>query len=98
MGSNRRTYTSEFKLDAVRMVIDQGRAVTEVAEALGIDRSLLQSWKKKFATDGEVAFPGRGKLKPQDEEIRRLKRELAQVRQEREILKKALAYFAKERK
>ena len=98
MGKSRRKYTREFKLDAVRMLVEQGRTVAEVAENLGVNRTVLQSWKKQFEADGSVAFPGHGKRKPQDEEVRRLERELAIVRQEREILKKALAYFAKEGK
>ena len=98
MGSKRRTYTREFKLDAVRMVIERNRTVAEVADNLGISPSLLQRWRKQFEADGSVAFPGQGKLKPDDEEIRRLRRELAETRQERDILKKAMAYFVKERK
>jgi len=98
MGSKRRTYTREFKLDAVRMVIERNRPVAEVADNLGISPSLLQRWRKQFEADGSVAFPGQGKLKPDDEEIRRLRRELAETRQERDILKKAMAYFVKERK
>ena len=98
MGSKRRTYTREFKLDAVRMAIERNRTVAEVADNLGISPSLLQRWRKQFEADGSVAFPGQGKLKPDDEEIRRLRRELADTRQERDILKKAMAYFVKERK
>ena len=98
MGNKRRNYTQEFKIDAVRMIIDQNRPVSEVASNLGINPSLLQRWRKKFEADGSVAFPGHGKLKPEDEEIRRLRKELADTRQERDILKKAMAYFVKERK
>jgi transposase len=98
MGSKRKTYTLEFKLDAVRMAIERNRTVAEVADNLGISPSLLQRWRKQFEADGSVAFPGQGKLKPDDEEIRRLRRELADTRQERDILKKAMAYFVKERK
>jgi transposase len=98
MGSKRRKYTREFKVEAVRMVIDQNRSMSEVAKNLGINPSLLQRWRKQFEEDGSVAFPGHGKLKPEDEEIRRLRQELAETRQERDILKKAMAYFVKERK
>ena len=97
MGKKRRKYTPEFKLDAVRLVVEQGRSVTEAADGLGIDRGLLHSWKKKFIEDGSVAFPGQGRLKPEDEELRALRKELARVRQERDILKKAAAYFANDK-
>jgi transposase len=58
----------------------------------------LQTWKKKFEEDGSVAFPGHGNRKPDDEEMRRLRKQLADAQQERDILKKALAYFAKDKK
>ena len=79
------------------MVVEQGRTVREVAEGLGLDRSLLQRWKSQLKEEGKEAFRGQGKLRPSDEELRRLRRELSIARQERDILKKALAYFAKER-
>ena len=90
----RRRYEREFKLDAVRMVVEGDRTITDVAESLGIARALLQTWKRQFLEDGSVAFPGHGQMTPENEEIRRLKRELARVREERDILKKATAYFA----
>ena len=95
MGKTRRRHPREFKLEAVRLVMEQGRSVRETARSLGIAESLLHSWKKKFLADGDVAFPGHGKPVPKDEEIRALRRELERVRQERDILKKATAYFAK---
>jgi transposase len=98
MGSKRRKYTREFKVEAVRLVTDQNRSISEVAGNLGINPSLLLRWRKQLEADGAVAFPGHGKLKPEEEEIRRLRKELADTRQERDILKKAMAYFVKERK
>ena len=97
MARSRRKYTREFKLEALKLVLEEGRSVTDVARSLGIDRSLLQRWKSEFKDDGAVAFPGEGRQKPEDEEIARLKRELSQAQRERDILKKALAYFAKEK-
>ena len=97
MGRSRRKYSAEFKLEAVRMVVEQDRTVIDVADSLGIDRSLLQRWKSQVKASGVEAFPGNGRLKGSDEEVQQLRRELAQARQERDILKKALAYFAKER-
>ena len=96
MIKKRRKYSREFKLEAARMVIEQGRSQKEVAEGLGIAYSLVHAWKKEFLADGSVAFPGQGKLKPGDEELRLLRQELSTVRQERDILKKALAYFVNE--
>lgn len=96
MGKKRRTYTHEFKLDAVRLVVDQGRGVTEAARSLGIDRSLLQSCKKKFVADGLVVVPDGATRTEEGEELRRLRKENARLRQERDILKKAAAYFASE--
>jgi len=97
MARKRRQYSREFKLEAVKMVVEQDRTVKDVAEGLGIDRSLLQGWKKQFLEDGSVAFPGHGRLKPDAEELRALHKELSRVRQERDILKKALAYFANDK-
>ncbi len=94
MGS-RRKFDSEFKQDAVRLVIDGGRAVAEVARGLGIHENLLWKWKREYLNNGADAFPGKGRLKPEDEELRRLKRELADTREERDILKKALAVFSR---
>jgi transposase len=97
MGRSRRKYSAEFKREAVKMTLAPGRTVVEVADNLGINRGLLQHWKSQMKAEGADAFPGNGRPKASDEELDRLRRELAQTRQERDILKKALAYFAKER-
>ncbi len=94
MGKSRRKHSLEFKLEAVRQVVEHGRPVSEVADSLGVNRNMLSSWKTKFEAEGTLAFPGHGKQSEAEEEIRRLRRELAIARQEREILKKAAAYFA----
>ena len=94
MGMSRRKHSLEFKLEAVRQVVEHGRLVSEVADSLGVNRNMLSSWKKKFEAEGEVAFAGRGRQTEAEAEIKRLKRELAIARQERDILKKAAAYFA----
>lgn len=91
----RRKFDREFKLDAVRLITEEGRVVSEVARNLGIHENLLHRWKKLYLEDDKYAFPGKGYLKPPDEELRRLKRELADVKEERDILKKALAIFSK---
>lgn len=92
----RRRYTREFKIEAVRQVVEGGRVLAEVSRDLGISENMLQRWKKQFRAEGVDAFPGNGKVPIRDEEIRRLKRELEQARQENAFLKKAAAYFAKE--
>ena len=97
MGAKRRQYTREFKLETVRLVNESGRTVGEVAAELGIRRDILQRWKSEWdAGSPEEAFPGHGQLSSTEEEVRRLRRELEEVKQERDFLKKAAAYFAKE--
>ena len=96
-GSGRRKFDSEFKKEAVRQVVEGGRPVVDVARGLGIHEMLLHKWKRQYSEDPGDCFPGKGHLKPQEEEIRRLKRELEDAKQDREILKKALAIFSKHR-
>lgn len=92
---SRRRYDREFKLEAVRLVTQGSRSVVEVAKDLGIHENLLYNWRRKYLNDTAHAFPGKGHLKPADEEMRRLKKELLDVKEERDILKKALAIFSK---
>jgi transposase len=91
----RKVYDRQFKIDAVSLVTKGGRKVREVAQELGIDVNTLYHWKKEFLKEGEEAFPGKGNLTAQEEEIRRLRRELKQAEEDREILKKALGYFSR---
>jgi transposase len=93
----RGSYTREFKEDAVRLVTDKGMSVTQVAMDLGIHENTIYKWIRLYKADPAGAFPGKGRLKPQDEEMRRLQRENEILREEREILKKALAIFSKHR-
>ncbi len=97
MGKSRRKHSLEFKLEAVRQVVEHGRLVSEVADSIGVNRNMLSSWKTKFEAEGELGSPGHGKLSEIEEENRRLRRELSITRQEREILKKAAAYFANDK-
>jgi transposase len=100
MRKTRRQFSAEFKIEAVRLANAGDKPLAQVARELGIRGDMLRSWKRQFqARVGHAApdvFPGNGKLVSQDEEIRRLRRELAVVREEREILKKAAAFFARE--
>jgi transposase len=90
----RKTYTREFKLQALRMVSEQGLSVAEAARRLGIHENLLRAWRKAAAELGADAFPGHGNPPPADDELRRLRAEVARLRAERDLLKKAAAYFA----
>jgi transposase len=96
MARMRRTYTSEFKAEAVKLVTEQGYSVAEAARALGIKDNLIRNWKQALEAQGHQAFPGRGKLSPFEEENRRLRAENQRLRAERDILKKAAAFFATE--
>ena len=96
MGKSRRQHSREFKLEAVKQVLN-GRTVLEVADNLGINRNMLTRWKTDLIAEGALAFPGQGRRNELEEENRRLRRELAVARQERDILKKAAAYFANDK-
>lgn len=91
-----RSFDREFKLSAIRMASEAGTTAVEVEERLGISKGIVSRWKKQLRESGEEAFPGTGHASDRDEEIRNLRRELARVSQERDILKKAAAFFAKE--
>ena len=97
MSKTRRRYSREFKLDAVHLVAGQGYAVAEAARNLGINVNTLSRWKRELASDAE-AFRGNGKLSEDQAEVRHLKRENKRLRMERDILKKATAFFANESK
>ena len=97
MARSRRKHSAEFKREAVRLSLEPGRTVGEVAANLGIDRGVLQRWRSEMKAQGPSAFPGNGRAKSSDDEVLQLRKELARAQQERDILKKALAYFAKER-
>jgi transposase len=94
----RRNFSREFKLEAVKLITHKGYSIAEASRSLGIDYSVLRRWKDQFEKDPQNAFPGKGQLKPADEEIWRLRKKLEQVTEERDILKKALAYFAEPQK
>jgi transposase len=90
----RRTFTREFKEEAVRMVTERGHHLSQVARDLGLDPKLIRRWRAALEQEGPQAFPGKGHQKPEEEELRRLRREIARLEEEREILKKALAIFS----
>lgn len=94
----KKKYTKEFKLDAISLVKDHGYTRIEAAKSLGIDRQLISRWLKEEEMAGGESFRGRGKLSPEQLEIRRLKEENKRLKMEKEILKKAAAFFAQETK
>lgn len=90
-----RTYTTEFKREAVRLAQTSGKPIAHIARELGISDTSIHEWRKQLAAHGDEAFPGSGYQTAQEEELRRLKRELEVTRQERDILKKALIVFSR---
>jgi transposase len=94
--TTRKRYTKEFKLDAIRLVTEHGCSKAEAARSLGINANMLRRWVKEYEADEGQAFRGNGRLTPEQEELRRLRAENRQLKLEREILKKATAFFAKE--
>ena len=98
MSGKRCSFTREFKVEAVRMVVEDGMSQAQVSRELGVSRETVSRWRKQLEADGEQAFPGHGKLKPADEELAKLRRENNRLRMENEFLKKVSAYFAKDHK
>ena len=98
MKKSRRKYDTAFKLEAIRLVIEEGRKVSKVERNLDISRGTLSRWVREQKADPEEVFPGKGRLKAKDEEIRRLRLELKRTQEERDIIKKALVYFAEDQK
>ena len=98
MKKNRKKYDTAFKLEAIRLVVEENRKVTEVERNLDISRGTLARWVREQKADPEEVFPGKGRLKVKDEEIRGLRLELKRTKEERDIIKKALVYFAEDQK
>ena len=92
----RRLFSREFKFEAVRLVKERGVSVVQASQDLDIGESMLRRWIKDFSADPSQAFPGQGHMKPEQLEIDRLRREVKKLKAERDILKKAAAYFARE--
>jgi len=94
--TTRKKYSKEFKLDAIGLVLNQGYTRTQAASSLGINANMLGRWLKEQQSDDGHAFRGNGKLTPDQEEIRTLKAQVKRLEMEKEILKKATVFFAKE--
>ena len=85
MENKRKSYDQEFKISAVKMVTEGGMSASRVSRDLGINENSLYKWKKQYLEDQQNAFPGKGRMKPEEEELRKVKKELARVTMERGI-------------
>ncbi len=92
----RRKFTREFKIEAVRLIKERDVSAVQAARDLDVHVNVLRKWVKEFSSDPKQAFPGNGQVKPEQVEIDRLRREVARLKAERDILKKAAAFFARE--
>jgi len=95
MGKIQKTYTAEFKREAMHLAQTSGKSIVQVARELGISDTSIHQWRKELAEHASQAFPGRGHQTAQEEELRRLKRENEVLKQERDILKKAVGIFSR---
>ena len=96
MSKHRRRYPRQFKVDAIRRILEDGVRQSQVARELDVSANTLAKWVKEYQEDPEHSFPGLGRIKPADAELARVKKENARLREELIIVKKAAAYFAKE--
>jgi transposase len=94
MSKSRKVYTRQFKEEAVQLLETSGRSANQLEQELGIGKGCLTRWKQELAAEGEQAFPGHGHLPADQERLRQLERENEILRQERDILKKAIAIFS----
>lgn len=98
MGKKYRHFSREFKRDAVQLVTEKNMPASKVADELDIHPNLLHLWKRRYLKEGEKAFHGKGRIAPEKAEIRRLRKDLERIKEERDILKKALAAFSKQKR
>lgn len=94
--ASRRRFSREYKLEAVRLVVERGVSMSQAARDLDLHVNSLRKWVQDYQADPQHAFPGEGQQKPDAAELTQLRREVAKLRMERDILKKAAAYFARE--
>lgn len=95
MSEKRRSYDKEFKVSAVKMILEEGMSVSQVSRDLGVNENSLHKWKRDYLSDQQQAFPGKGRMKPEEEELRNLRKQVKRLEMERDILKKAIGYFTK---
>jgi len=96
MTTKKKSYSKQFKIDAVKLVTEQGYKVSEAARNLDIHPNVLRKWRDQLNGDSDQVFPGKGHMAQEKEELSRLRKENKRLRMEHEILKKAAAFFAKE--
>lgn len=96
--SMKKQYSAEFKIEAVKRLEKSGESLSNVARELGVSPTTMHGWVQKYKESSETPFPGSGHLKPEDEKLRKLEKEIRDLKEENEILKKAAAYFAKNQK
>ena len=92
----RRQFSREFKVEAVKLVAERGVSISQADRDLDLGETVLRRWVRELTADPQQAFPGNGVMKPEQAEIERLRKEVSKLKMERDILKKAAAYFAKE--
>jgi len=92
----RRAFSLEFKHEAVKLIRERGVSAAQASRDLGVHANVLRNWVKDYEADPAHAFPGQGRMKPEQVEFERLRREVTKLKAERDILKKAAAYFAKD--
>ena len=95
MTKTRRTYTDEFKREAIQLLESSGKTARQLEQELGIGKTCLSRWKRELEDKGKQAFPGQGHVPPEQEQVQKLERQVDILRQERDILKKAVAIFAR---
>ena len=93
-----KTFNKDFKINAVKLALSGEKSMKKLAEELGINQNTLCNWKKEYLRDKEHVFPGKGYQKPDEAEMTKLRKDLARVTMERDILKKAIAVFTKHEK
>ena len=98
MANKRKTYTREFKIETVKLITERGESVNQVALDMGIHENTLYKWVRALSAKPEEAFPGKGHMVSDAEELRQLKRENERLKMERDILKKAMAIFSQDQK
>lgn len=96
MKGKRRRFNKEFKMEAVNLVTKEGNSIAEVARDLGLNPNTLGLWKKQMSEDPVDAFPGKGRMKPEQQELHDLRKKVKRLELENEILKKTVGYFAKD--
>lgn len=92
----RRQFSREYKIEAVKLVKERGVSVAQAARDLDVHENMLRKWVREFGADPAQSFTGNDQMKPEQLEIERLRREVAKLKAERDILKKAAAYFARD--